>query len=85
MPIPRAPVLRRGEIVEHPQVVAMGLIDTFEQPWVGPVRQPQPSARFASSAAQFPPAPRIGEHTEEVLGEIGYQTSRIDALRVRVS
>jgi crotonobetainyl-CoA:carnitine CoA-transferase CaiB-like acyl-CoA transferase len=79
--VPCAPVLRRAEIVDHPQVVAMGLIDTFEQPWVGQVRQPRPSARFTSSAADFPPAPRIGEHTEEVLAEIGYQASQIDALR----
>jgi crotonobetainyl-CoA:carnitine CoA-transferase CaiB-like acyl-CoA transferase len=28
-------------------------------------------------------APLLGEHTDEVLGEVGYSTTEIDALRMR--
>ena len=62
--VPCAPVLRRGEVMDNVQVIANELIETFEQPDVGIVRQPRPAARFDRTPARIGgPAPRIGEHT----------------------
>ena len=89
--VPCAPILRRGEIIHNEQVVARGLITEFDQPKVGRVRQPKPAARFeVNQAAIGGPAPRVGEHSREVLRDLGYDDAAIDkmiaerALRVAV-
>jgi crotonobetainyl-CoA:carnitine CoA-transferase CaiB-like acyl-CoA transferase len=79
--VPCAPILRRGEIVGNEQVVARGLIAEFDQPTVGRVRQPKPAARFErNEAAIGGPAPRIGEHSREVLADLGYSADAIKKL-----
>jgi len=79
--VPCAPILRRGEIVHNEQVVARDIIAEFDQPMVGRVRQPKPAARFEiNRAAIGGPAPRVGEHSREVLRELGYDDSAIDKM-----
>ncbi len=71
--VPCSPILRRGEIINNDQVVARGLIEEFDQPTVGRVRQPKPAAIFeVNKAAIGGPAPRVGEHSRDVLRELGY-------------
>ena len=79
--VPCAPILRRGEIIDNEQVVARGLITEFDQPTVGRVRQPKPAARFSVNEAVIGgPAPRVGEHSREVLRELGYDEGAIDRM-----
>jgi crotonobetainyl-CoA:carnitine CoA-transferase CaiB-like acyl-CoA transferase len=79
--VPCAPILRRSEIIHNEQVVARGIITEIDQPSVGKVRQPLPAARFElNEAAIGGPAPRIGEHTRDVLIELGYDESAIDRM-----
>ena len=79
--VPCAPVLRRAQVMDNVQVVANELIETFNQPGLGAVRQPRPAARFDQTPASIGgPAPRIGEHTQAVLTEIGYEPAEIEAL-----
>jgi crotonobetainyl-CoA:carnitine CoA-transferase CaiB-like acyl-CoA transferase len=79
--VPCAPILRRGEIIHNEQVVARGLIEEFDQPTVGRVRQPKPAAIFEVSKAVIGgPAPRVGEHSRVVLRDLGYSDSAIDAM-----
>jgi crotonobetainyl-CoA:carnitine CoA-transferase CaiB-like acyl-CoA transferase len=79
--VPCAPILRRGEIIRNEQVVARGLIEEFDQPTVGRVRQPKPAAIFEVNKAVIGgPAPRVGEHTHVVLRDLGYSESAIDAM-----
>jgi crotonobetainyl-CoA:carnitine CoA-transferase CaiB-like acyl-CoA transferase len=80
--VPCAPVLRRREVIDNAQVINNELIELIEQPTVGTVRQPRPAARFDRTPARIAgPAPRIGEHTDAVLAEIGYTTPEIEALK----
>jgi crotonobetainyl-CoA:carnitine CoA-transferase CaiB-like acyl-CoA transferase len=79
--VPCAPILRRGEVIFDEQVVARGLIGEFDQPSVGRVRQPKPAAIFEVNASQIGgPAPRIGEHSRQVLEELGYAAADVDAM-----
>src|SRR5580658_522479 len=79
--VPCAPILRRGEIIHNEQVVARGIIAEFDQPMVGRVRQPKPAARFSVNEAVIAgPAPRVGEHSREVLRELGYDERAIEAM-----
>jgi len=79
--VPCAPILRRGDIIYNEQVVARGIIAELEQPKVGRVRQPKPAARFEVNQASIRgPAPRIGEHSRQVLQELGYDDAAIDKM-----
>ena len=79
--VPCAPILRRHEIIGNEQVVARRLIVEFDQPDVGRVRQPKPPARFSVNEASIGrPAPRIGEHSREVLRELGYDENAINKM-----
>ncbi|MFT5446590.1 MAG: crotonobetainyl-CoA:carnitine CoA-transferase CaiB-like acyl-CoA transferase [Gammaproteobacteria bacterium] len=79
--VPCAPVLRRREVIDDPQVRANGLVTEFDHPQVGIVRQARPAARFdRSGAAIGGPAPRLGEHTREILDEVGYSAEAISQM-----
>ncbi len=79
--VPCAPILRRGEIIRNEQVVARELIQEFEQPSVGRVRQPKPAAIFEVNASAIGgPAPRVGEHSRQVLAELGYGSAEIETM-----
>jgi crotonobetainyl-CoA:carnitine CoA-transferase CaiB-like acyl-CoA transferase len=80
--VPVAPVLRLDEVHDHPQVRADGAVDEFDHPVLGPVRQANPAVRFdGEHAAALPPAPVLGQHTDEVLAELGFEPAAIGRLR----
>ncbi|MBV1796520.1 CoA transferase [Siccirubricoccus sp. G192] len=78
--VPCAPVLTRRELLADPQVAANGLIVEFDQPGLGRIRQARPAARFERTPAEIRrPAPAIGEHTSEILAELGDDEAKISA------
>ena len=80
--VPCAPILTLGEVLTHPQVAANDLIVESVHPHAGPMRQTRPAARFDVTPATIRrPAPMLGEHTDEVLGELGLSRDQITALR----
>jgi crotonobetainyl-CoA:carnitine CoA-transferase CaiB-like acyl-CoA transferase len=85
--VPCAPVLRRDELMANEQVVANDLLKLIEQPSVGAIRQPRPAAQFDRTPAEIGgPAPGIGEHTENILAELGYRDVEIKRLKeIRVA
>jgi len=79
--VPCAPVLSREDVIEHEQVRTNALIEEFDHPFAGRVRQPRPAARFEKTPARIRrPAPRLGEHGREVLSEAGFTAVEVDAL-----
>jgi len=80
--VPCAPVLARADLLTDPQIAANQLIVESEHPHAGPMRQTRPAARFDKTPADLRrPAPLLGEHTEEVLREIGLAAADISELR----
>ncbi|MBW2424771.1 MAG: CoA transferase [Deltaproteobacteria bacterium] len=73
--VPCAPILPLSEIVKHPQIRANELLVESEHPAAGRIRQPRPAARFDRTPAGIErPAPTLGEHTQEILCELGLET-----------
>lgn len=59
-------------LLEHPQLTARGVIAQTDHTHLGPVRTLAPPALFDGARGHFThEAPMLGEHTEEVLAEIG--------------
>ena len=80
--MPCGPVLTRSQLIRHPHIAALELLEEYEHPQAGRLRQARNAARFAGTPASIRlPAPAVGEHTEAVLGEIGYSAGQIADLR----
>jgi CoA:oxalate CoA-transferase len=81
--IPAVPMLSPEEVIEHPQLAARSAFPEIEHRGRGRVRVTAlPFHVDRQPVAPGGPAPyRVGQHTREVLAELGYDTERIDALR----
>jgi crotonobetainyl-CoA:carnitine CoA-transferase CaiB-like acyl-CoA transferase len=80
--VPCAPVLSRSRMIQHPQVIANGIVVETEHHQAGRLRQARPAARFTATPTGIRRGgPALGEHTAEILAELGYSDTEIAALR----
>jgi len=81
--VPAGRVMTVPQVLESPQVRQRGLTQTHRVPGIDrPVTVVK--AGFKLSAARVGvdlPPPRLGEHTDRVLGELGYTSEQITELR----
>lgn len=68
--LPFTEVLSPEEVVVDPHLVARGALIELDSPSLGTARYPHNSIRFGVSEWRTAPAPRLGEHTTEVLAEV---------------
>ena len=79
--VPCAPVLTRAEMIRHAQVEASGVVTETDHPHAGRLRQARNAARFAVTVPETRHgAPHLGEHTMDVLDELGYEADRRETL-----
>jgi crotonobetainyl-CoA:carnitine CoA-transferase CaiB-like acyl-CoA transferase len=79
--VPCAPVLTREQVIAHPQVLASGILIESEHPTAGRLRQTRAAARFEAPMLVRRGAPRLGEHSQEILRELGLAEEAIALLR----
>ena len=76
-----APVQTPAQVAADPQVAAAGALIDVEDGQGGTYRSPAAPARFPGADATVrPAAPGLGQHTREVLAEIGYAPAEIEAM-----
>ena len=81
--MPAGKIYDVADLTADEHVLARGDICTVQDPIVGPVRQQAPFPRLLGETPPAPAgAPRVGEHTDEVLSsELGLSSTELDALR----
>jgi crotonobetainyl-CoA:carnitine CoA-transferase CaiB-like acyl-CoA transferase len=80
--VPCAPVLTRDQVIAHPQVLASGILMESEHPVAGRLRQTRAAARFSQTPTMLRRgAPRLGEHTGDILRELGSSDEDIRRLQ----
>ncbi len=74
--VPCGPVHGVDEVFRDPQVLAQKMVLDVEHPGHGLVRMLGFPMKFAETPCEVRrPAPRLGEHTDDVLTELGYDAS----------
>jgi crotonobetainyl-CoA:carnitine CoA-transferase CaiB-like acyl-CoA transferase len=82
--VPCGPVIALDELHEHPQILTNATLVETEHPKMGRLREPRPPVQFAATPAEIRrPAPGLGQHTDEVLAEIGVARPEIEDLRAK--
>ena len=81
--VPCSAILSIAEAAEHPQHAERGFLQHVETPF-GTVRLPGNAFELAHGSGRIDRAPPgLGEHTDEVLAEAGFDTAEIAKLRDR--
>jgi len=78
--VPCAPVNSLGDALRDPQVAARELVVTASHPSYGAYRCVRGPLPGLAGGAIHRGAPLLGEHTDDVLRELGYDTGRVERL-----
>lgn len=79
--VPCGPILDYAEVFADPHVRERGLIQELEHPEAGRIRVVGPPVKLSLTPARVDrPSPLYGQHTAEVLGELGYTPDEVEGL-----
>jgi formyl-CoA transferase len=82
--IPAGPVKTIQEFMDDPAVRHHDMVHEYDHPEVGRLRVMGQPLVFAGTPTRDPgPPPTLGQHTDEVLKELGYDAAAVTGLRAR--
>jgi crotonobetainyl-CoA:carnitine CoA-transferase CaiB-like acyl-CoA transferase len=85
MSIPCMPVLDLADLPDDPHLKQVGLFETAEHPTEGRYRVVRQPVSFSAVPFRIRRhAPRLGQHTREVLAEVGFSEAEIEGLATPV-
>lgn len=80
--VPSAPLLTRMELLKHEQIAVNDTIGIYEFDGHGQIRLARPPVRFEDTPSGIKAAaPLLGEHSAEVLQELGYSAAEVRTLQ----
>ena len=80
--VPCGPVLERADVSDDPQVRHNECLVDWTHPVAGRLRQPAPLVRFQATPARMRlEIDQLGEHTAEILADLGFGPAEADGLR----
>lgn len=80
--LPFAPINNIAQTFAHPQAKARGVVEEVEHPRAGKIKLAAAAVTYDGEKPKaYRPPPYLGEHTEEVLGQMGYSADEIQNLR----
>jgi formyl-CoA transferase len=78
--VPCGAVLDTGEVLSDPHLLAREMIVELEHPERGRYVTVGNPIKLSASPTTIAPSPRLGQHRQEILGELGYADAEIRAL-----
>ena len=79
--VPCAPCTKRKDLEGVEQIQAIGALETYVTKTMGELTVTTPPILFeGKSTSQAEPSPLLGEHSEEILEELGWESPLIDSL-----
>src|SRR5262249_37147206 len=79
--VPAGPANRIGDMLADPQVAAREMVIDVDHPRAGRTQALGMPIKFSDARADMTrPAPLLGQHSREVLGQLGYAAAEIDGL-----
>ena len=79
--VPCGPILNYAQVFDDPHVRHRGMVQQLDHPVGGRINQLGPAVKLSATPARLQrPAPTFGQHTAEVLGELGYDQATIKQL-----
>lgn len=74
-------MVKRMEMLQDEQIIASKTVGEYRFDGFGVVRQPEPAARFSQTPASIRrPAPQLGEHSIEILDQLGMNQDAVERL-----
>jgi len=81
--VPASQINGLDDLPADPQVVHNEVFVTRDHPMAGSIREPRPAPRFSATPARVSdPAPGVGQHSDEIVTELGLDAAALRAAGV---